>query len=301
MARSSWTALALVLASQLALLTRTILAAPPEHGRPVFNHSMAAPSFVYCLVPGQFGVTPEMFRARGGIQLLPDSIYTPISTNPRRTIRGLYRHPLGWRLYRIAASPNMIPRGGGESHGYSHSAVGGIPWTQVQAVTYFAEGTNYLPDLTWVANAEYDARWEGFGLGSHQPLLSVHPYVPEDRDMRAFAMAFMDSLVGEENSGLEAERRALLDELLGWTLRREFPVFVPGEAPSQPSTILGRVDWRRVRIPAELQQLLATGLANAATCAAAMLALDKTKRRPPRRRHVESSISTLVTLVLRWT
>ncbi|KAF4585378.1 Heat-labile enterotoxin, A chain [Ophiocordyceps camponoti-floridani] len=161
MARSSWTALALVLASQLVLLTRTILAGPPDHARPVFNHTMEAPSFVYCLVPGQFGVTPEMFRARGGIQLLSGSILTPISTNPGRTIGGLYRHRLGWRLYRIAASPNMIPRGGVTSHGYSHSAVGGIVWTQVQAVAYFEEGTQHIEGLTWVANPDYNGQWEG--------------------------------------------------------------------------------------------------------------------------------------------
>lgn len=234
MARSSWTALALVLASQLVLLTRTILAGPPDHARPVFNHTMEAPSFVYCLVPGQFGVTPEMFRARGGIQLLSGSILTPISTNPGRTIGGLYRHRLGWRLYRIAASPNMIPRGGVTSHGYSHSAVGGIVWTQVQAVAYFEEGTQHIEGLTWVANPDYNGQWEGYGLGSEQPLLPLHPWVHEDASMRAFAVAFMDSLVGEANSGLGAERRALLDELLGWTSRREFPLFVPGQGEVSP-------------------------------------------------------------------
>ncbi|PFH56699.1 hypothetical protein XA68_16123 [Ophiocordyceps unilateralis] len=285
MARLSWTTLLLL----LGIVGVSISIDTPQQ----FAQGIGEREFVYIIVGGQDGVTPDIFRSRGGISLSAseedpsrqDTSYSydgpgryfnwfPISTRLNTTIfMQTVPRWRGWHIFRLRPSMNMVPVGTA-MYGYTHYALGGVTWSQVHSVAWLSGSEDAMPqDFGWRPNPDYNPAWENFGLGVGQPLLSIRSPLQGNETRRDRAVRFMDYLVGEENEALTAEMRRTLDNLLGWSARRRFPLFQAGEPPSLVSSVIGRVDWRSSDIPAWLQRALATGLPDLALCREAIRAL----------------------------
>ncbi|PFH62182.1 hypothetical protein XA68_14723 [Ophiocordyceps unilateralis] len=309
-----WSALVLAFTTSLLLWPGSSDAQPPPPPR--FRYSMETAEFVYILIPGVLDVTPAMFRHRGGIFMADDMTfdhdeaygydnmgdhyaYTPVSTSIDETISGLYMSRRGWWLYRITASLNMMPRYT-NGRGYSHAALGGVPWTMVHSFTVFL-GNEQPRAFVWQDNADYDPRWEAFGLSGPQPLLSGRG-VPEGTTLRELAVSFMNGLTGPQNQLFNDSSLQTLRELFDWDVQaepnRNFPLLRRFQPMSLVSASLAHLNWNQVTtIPPRLRLVLAGGLPTRSQCALALGAPGLGPSGFKRKRSEEESCQKLATLV----
>ncbi|RDA89768.1 hypothetical protein CP533_3567 [Ophiocordyceps camponoti-saundersi (nom. inval.)] len=289
-------------------------AQPPP---PTFVQAMERPEFVYVIVDGESGFTPVTFRTRGGILVeeegfdtfvvdmaygyetaessVEESAYERVSRNVTDSMNTIYPSARGWWVYRIAASPNMVPTVF-SYHSYSHMALGGIQWTQVHSFTVITEPYWESPDtLDWTDNEEYDPRWEQFGLNGRQPLLTGWAHATFTR--RQLAVAFMNHLTSPQNTLLNEQQRQTLRELLDWNAEaepnRDFPLLRRGSVASLTSLTLSQIDWDLVPIPPVLRLLLSGGLASLNSCVTAIRAFLHDQGSSPKRRRSEEDCERL--------
>ncbi|KAM4060544.1 protein-tyrosine phosphatase [Hirsutella rhossiliensis] len=150
-------------------------------------------------------------------------------------------------------------------------ALGGIFWSQVQAYAPRTGDETGPDDYDRQPNPVYDRRWENYGAGNQQPLLSGRER-PEGTTSRRLARDFMNELTSPHNTLLDNDRRQTLRQLLDRSPDTEPDRDFPLIRLSQP---LQHIDWSTVSIPPRLQLLLAGDLVTAAMCAEAVLQVDK--------------------------
>ncbi|RDA84818.1 hypothetical protein CP532_3173 [Ophiocordyceps camponoti-leonardi (nom. inval.)] len=266
---------------------------------PTFVQTMEPHEFVYVIVDGESDFTPLRCRSRGGLLVEEDgfdtfvvdmaygyetaessveeSAYERVSRDLIDSMNTIYSSPYGWWIYRIAASPNMVPTVLSYKS-YSHMALGGIQWTQIHSWTIIQERFWGEPELLdWTLNGEYNSSWEAFGLNGRQPLLAGFRRPDIALSRRQLAVAFMNHLTSRNNTLLDEERRQTLRELLDWNAEaepsRDFPLLRRPLAPDLTSSILSQIDWDNVPIPPLLRLLLSGGLASLRQCIRAMRAM----------------------------
>ncbi|KAK2589600.1 hypothetical protein QQS21_012723 [Conoideocrella luteorostrata] len=175
--------------------------------------------------------------------------------------------PRAW-VYRIAASPNIVPRAGLE--GYTHAALGGVLWSQVQAYAPIDSGWNDArEEFHWQDNLDYDHRWDNYGPSRPQPLLSGDGR-PEGVTSRDLARQYMNELTSPQNQLLNENQRNDLRELLDWNPekepKRDFPLIRHQQPPSLISSTLRQFDWSTVDIPDHLRMVMKDGIPTSADC-----------------------------------
>ncbi|KHN94414.1 uncharacterized protein MAM_07730 [Metarhizium album ARSEF 1941] len=216
-------------------------------------------------------------------------------------------------IYEIAAAPTMLlhyrQQDGAERLDVLN--VGGIPWSQVirfsqldlshpgvvgplQTLTRndprYPAWINSV-QLSWMRNAEYDGRWGLYGGTVGIPHDTFDH--PEGTTRVERAREIMN-LVTSSHMIPDPERRQTLRELLDWDADREpdrtFPLLRHAQPLGLGAWTLPLVDWSLVQIPEDVRLALASGLANAIQCRAALqpfrnffLGGPKGKREEPQR------------------
>ncbi|KAK2592211.1 hypothetical protein QQS21_010099 [Conoideocrella luteorostrata] len=266
----------------LTLFTASLFGLPAVKAAPTppkFNHTISSHEFVY--IVGERGIleSPVHYQSQGGIgptrwgwyNLREESGFTPVTRalNLVEERTQFLRHSAeGW-IYRIAASPNMIPRQAEAPGSITYTALGGILWSQVQAYAPIDRSSNG-GDLQWQPNPDYDGRWENFGLGGVQPFLSGRDR-PADMTTSEIVRLFFNDVSGQDNNALNAERRTILRELLSWNTdvepSRNFPLIRGQQVESLTSMTLRQFNWGSLNLSPFFNLMLSEGIPTAAQCA----------------------------------
>ncbi|KHN96399.1 uncharacterized protein MAM_05688 [Metarhizium album ARSEF 1941] len=198
-------------------------------------------------------------------------------------------------IYELATSPNMLvqaPPDGRSNEIAFTQTLGGTVWSQVSRFTEISlshptirDGAARLtgqdawyPDwmnsveVSWMLNPDYDSRWEAYGATQGIPS-GVFNQAPEGMTRVELATDIM-ALVTSSRLLPDLRRRQTLRELLDWDTDREpernFPLLRHAQPLRLEAAALPLIDWSLVQIPPEVQLALASGLATAAQCAAAL-------------------------------
>ncbi|KAK2591884.1 hypothetical protein QQS21_010408 [Conoideocrella luteorostrata] len=232
--------------------------------------------------------TPANFRLEGGINEYEDADpppdeawgynnaeeggFTLVTNNLKEAKHDFFQSfQRGW-IYRITASPNMVPRvsSDGLHPGYTHAALGGVLWSQVQAYAPIDMSWGDSQEFHWQDNLDYDPRWRFYGANGVQPLLSGEYHI-RDTTLRNLAREFMNDLTSPEPGFLDADKLKNLRELLDWNPesepKRDFPLIRHRQPPSLTSATLRGFDWSTVDIPAHMRMVMKDGIPTSADCA----------------------------------